>query len=111
LDGELKGLKEFPKEERPKALMPFFTFRIMVGHGLLMLQWAFGRCGRDGRGNLYDLPLAAPCGRLVMGPSGFVAVLAGWYTTEVGRQPWTVYGHLLTRIASRPCLLRQWARR
>jgi cytochrome d ubiquinol oxidase subunit I len=95
LDGEVKGLKAFPKDERPPALLPFITFRVMVGLGVLMLLVGLWSLWARFRKTLYTstwLHRAA----LLMGPSGFVAVLAGWYTTEVGRQPYTVYGLLRT---------------
>jgi len=95
LDAEILGLKAFPPEERPPALIPFFTFRLMVSLGLLMLAVGVWSLWARFRGTLYDgkwLQRAA----IAMGPSGFVAVLAGWYTTEVGRQPYTVYGVLRT---------------
>ncbi len=94
-DAEIKGLKAFPPDERPPALIPFWTFRIMVGLGILMLITGLWSLWARWRGSLYTsrwLHRAA----LAMGPSGFVAVLAGWYTTEVGRQPYTVYGLLRT---------------
>ena len=95
LDAEVKGLKEWAPEDRPPALIPFITFRVMVGLGVLMLGLGLWSLWARFRKNLYDnkwLHRAA----LLMGPSGFVAVLAGWYTTEVGRQPYTVYGLLRT---------------
>jgi cytochrome d ubiquinol oxidase subunit I len=95
MDAEIQGLKAWPPDERPPALIPFFTFRIMVGLGVLMLVVGLWSLWARFRRNLYDnrwLQRAA----VAMGPSGFVAVLAGWYTTEVGRQPYTVYGLLRT---------------
>ena len=94
-DAEILGLKAFPPEERPPAFIPFWTFRIMVGLGLLMLAVGLWSVWARIRKTLYTsawLHRAA----MLMGPSGFVAVLAGWYTTEVGRQPYTVYGLLRT---------------
>lgn len=94
-DAEIRGLKEWPREERPPSLIPFFAFRIMVGLGFLMLGIGVWSLWSRWRGRLYTdgmLHRAA----LVMGPSGFIAVLAGWFTTEVGRQPYTVYGLLRT---------------
>jgi cytochrome d ubiquinol oxidase subunit I len=94
-NASIKGLKDFPPDQRPAAFIPFFTFRIMVGLGLLMLALGLWSLWARYRRTLYTsrwLLRAA----LVMGPSGFVAVLAGWYTTEVGRQPFTVYGLLRT---------------
>ena len=101
LDGEIRGLKDFPKEDRPKALIPFFTFRLMVGIGFAMLGLGLWALWARWKGRIYEsrwLHRAA----LVMGPSGFVAVLAGWYTTEVGRQPFTVYGVLRTADSLSP---------
>ncbi len=95
LDGEVKGLKSFPADERPPALLPFITFRVMVGIGFLMLGLGLWSLWARWRRTIYDskwLHRAA----MLMGPSGFIAVLAGWYTTEVGRQPYTVYGLLRT---------------
>lgn len=98
-DGQIKGLKEFPRDERPNSLIVFWSFRVMVGLGLLMIL--LGACSlwlRRG-GRLYTqrafLRFAA-----CMGPAGLVAVLAGWITTEVGRQPWVVYGVLRTADAA-----------
>ena len=98
-DGEVKGLKAFPKDQRPPAEIVFWSFRIMVGIGFAMLGiglWSLLRRRQYGR--LYEdrwLHRAA----LLMTPSGFMAVLAGWITTEVGRQPYTIYG-LLTTVQS-----------
>jgi len=95
MNATIQGLKAFPRDQRPNALIPFFTFRIMVGLGVLMLLVGIWSLWARWRRTLYSstwLHRAA----LVMGPSGFVAVLAGWYTTETGRQPYTVYGLLRT---------------
>jgi len=103
LDTAIRGLKDFPKEDRPPVAIPFFAFRIMVGIGVLMLAIVVvGNVLRRG-GRLYtnDLFLRA-C--QWCGPLGFVAVLAGWTTTEVGRQPWTVYGLLRTADSVSPSL-------
>ncbi|HQZ13477.1 MAG TPA: cytochrome ubiquinol oxidase subunit I [Devosia sp.] len=94
-DAEIKGLKAFPPDQRPPALIPFFTFRIMVGLGVLMLCLGLWSLWARWRGTLYDSPWLHRAA-MAMGPSGFIAVLAGWYTTEVGRQPYTVYGLLRT---------------
>ena len=101
MDAEIKGLKEWPRDERPPALLPFFAFRIMVGLGLLMLAVGAWSLVQRFRKQLFEdrwLHRAA----LVMGPSGFIAVLAGWITTEVGRQPYTVYGLLRTSDSLSP---------
>ncbi|WP_416409684.1 cytochrome ubiquinol oxidase subunit I [Agrobacterium rosae] len=100
-DGEIKGLKEWKKSDRPKSLIPFFTFRVMVGLGVLMLLVGLWSLWARWRKRLYDdNSLHWAC--VLMGPSGFVAVLAGWYTTEVGRQPYTVYGLLRTSDSLSP---------
>jgi cytochrome d ubiquinol oxidase subunit I len=73
----------------------FWSFRVMVGFGLLMIATGFFSLWLRWRRKLYETPLFARwC--LVMGPSGFVALLAGWFVTETGRQPFTVYGLLRT---------------
>ena len=94
-DGEVKGLKAWPKADRPNAPIVFWTFRIMVGLGVLMMAlgaWSLWLRLRD---RLYDAR-AFLWSAVAMGPAGFIAVLAGWITTEVGRQPFTVYGLLRT---------------
>ncbi|HEU4773552.1 MAG TPA: cytochrome ubiquinol oxidase subunit I [Lysobacter sp.] len=91
LDGEFPGLKEFPREDRPNSTVVFWTFRLMVGLGVLMI--ALGLCGAwlRWRGRVYaSRPLMRFA--LWMGPAGLVAILAGWSTTEIGRQPWIVQG-------------------
>ena len=101
-DGEVRGLKAFPKLERPPAAIVFWSFRIMVGIGFAMLGiglWSLLRRRQYGR--LYEdrwLHRTA----LLMTPSGFIAVLAGWITTEVGRQPYTIYGLLTTAQSASP---------
>ncbi|MCO5401640.1 cytochrome ubiquinol oxidase subunit I [Ralstonia soli] len=100
-DGEIRGLKEFPKAERPYSPIVFWSFRLMAGLGMLMLLTAvLGLLLRKG-GRLYE---ARWFQRFVlcMGPSGLIALLAGWVTTEVGRQPWTVYGVLRTEDSVSP---------
>jgi cytochrome d ubiquinol oxidase subunit I len=100
-DGKVPALSEFSEDERPPAGVVFWTFRIMVGIGLLMVALGLWSGLARLRGRLYDwrwLHRAA----LIMGPAGFVAVLAGWITTEVGRQPYVVYGLLRTVDAASP---------
>ncbi|MBX7501662.1 cytochrome ubiquinol oxidase subunit I [Qipengyuania sp. YG27] len=101
LDAPLAGLDTIPDDEQPPVAMVFWSFRIMVATGFAMLGVGMWSLLARFRGKLYDwswLHRAA----LVMGPSGFVAVLAGWITTEVGRQPWVVYGMLRTADAASP---------
>jgi cytochrome d ubiquinol oxidase subunit I len=95
MDGHYPGLKEFAPEDRPNALVVFWTFRVMVGLGLLMIALAACAALARLRGRLYDSRLLQRCA-LWMGPAGLVAMLAGWYTTEIGRQPWLVYGLMRT---------------
>ena len=99
--GELKGLDAFAEDERPPIWLVFWSFRIMVGAGLVMLALGFWGVWKWWRGSL-DQPglfhwLAGPSGTL-----GFIAVLTGWITAEVGRQPWTVYGYLSTADSLAP---------
>ncbi|HEX7916071.1 cytochrome ubiquinol oxidase subunit I [Rudaea sp.] len=94
-DGEIKGLKEFPAEDRPYSPLVFWTFRIMAGLGMLMLLMAVVALLLRRGGRLYESRWFQRWA-LLMGPSGLIALLAGWITTEVGRQPWTVYGVLRT---------------
>jgi len=103
LDGEIKGLKEWSAQDRPPIAIPFFAFRIMVGIGLLMLAVVVVSWWLRYKGRLFDSPwFLKLC--LYMTPAGFLAVLAGWTTTEVGRQPWTVYGLLRTADSTPPSL-------
>jgi cytochrome d ubiquinol oxidase subunit I len=103
LDGEIKGLKDWAPDDRPPVAIPFFAFRIMVGIGVLMLALVVASWWLRHRGRLYDSPwFLRAC--LVMAPLSFVAVLAGWTTTEVGRQPWTVYGLMRTAESVSPSL-------
>ncbi|OSP54541.1 cytochrome ubiquinol oxidase subunit I [Pseudoruegeria sp. SK021] len=95
LNAPLAGLDTVPREDQPPVAIVFFAFRVMVGLGFAMLGLGLWGLWRRYRGALYSdrwLHRAAT----VMGPAGFVAVLAGWITTEVGRQPYTVYGLLRT---------------
>jgi cytochrome d ubiquinol oxidase subunit I len=103
LDGEIKGLKDWPAQDLAPVAIPFFAFRVMVGIGILMLIVVVTGGWLRFRGLLFDSPwFLRVC--LGMAPLGFVAVLAGWTTTEVGRQPWTVYGLLRTVDSVSPSL-------
>jgi cytochrome bd ubiquinol oxidase subunit I len=100
-DGEVKGLNAFPREEWPNVPIVFWAFRIMVGLGLLMIVVGVWSAWLRWRGTLFEsIWLKRAC--VAMGPSGFIAVLAGWFTTEVGRQPYTVYGLLKTADSVSP---------
>ena len=100
-DGEIRGLKSFPTQDRPNPIIPFFAFRIMVGIGLIMIAvgvigailWLTGKLYTSEwflRALVWESPL------------GFLAVLSGWFVAEVGRQPWVVYGVLRTADAVSP---------
>ncbi len=97
----VKGLKAFAPQDRPPVAVVFWSFRIMVGLGVAMIglgiwgavQWLRGRLDRSW------LFLRAA---IVMGPAGFVAVIAGWTTAEVGRQPWVIYGVMRTAAGASP---------
>ena len=101
-DGEVRGLKDFPRDQRPPVAIPFFAFRIMVGLGTLMLALVAASWLLRLRGSLTAPWFLVAC--QIMAPSGLVAVVAGWTVTEVGRQPWTVYGLLRTADSVSPSL-------
>jgi cytochrome d ubiquinol oxidase subunit I len=97
------GLETFPERDRPPVIIPFFAFRGMVGMGLIMvaISWiglllVWRRRLESARWFLWAAFLSFP--------TGFIAVLCGWYTAEVGRQPWVVYGILRTEDAITPSL-------
>lgn len=94
-NGSIRGLKEFAPADRPYSPLIFWAFRIMVGLGVLMALTGFASLALRARHSLYR---ARWLHRLMvaMGPSGIIALLCGWTVTEVGRQPYTVYGHLRT---------------
>ncbi len=96
LQGELKGLDSF--EDHPPVLPVFWSFRVMVGVGMLMLAVSWWGALRLRKGREPSRGLA----RVLVGMtfSGWVATLAGWYVTEIGRQPWLVYGVLRTADAA-----------
>lgn len=102
-DGQVTGLKAFAREGQPPVLPVFFAFRVMVGIGVLMLLVAWWGAWLAWRGQLEHSPRFLRIAQW-MGPSGFIAVLSGWIVTEVGRQPWTVYGLLRTAESVSPTL-------
>jgi cytochrome d ubiquinol oxidase subunit I len=95
LAGRVPGLKDFPAADRPDSSVIFFTFRIMVGLGVMMLLLGVASLFLRWRGSFYKNKWLHRFA-LVMAPAGFIALLCGWVTTEVGRQPYTVYGVLRT---------------
>lgn len=101
LTGGLKGLDAFPRADWPPMAPPFYAFRVMVGIGFLMLAVGLWSLYLRRKGKLYDTPLMLKAA-LLMSPAGFVAVICGWIVTEVGRQPYTVYGLLRTADSHSP---------
>ena len=97
-DGNIPGLKEFPRADRPNAAIVFWSFRVMVGIGMLMIAFGLWSAWLRWRGTLLTSRPFLVCA-LAMGPTGLIAILAGWFTTEIGRQPWTIYGILRTADA------------
>ncbi len=100
-DGETPGLKDVGKADRPPVAIVFWSFRVMVGLGVTMMLVGAVSLFLRWRQKLFDTRWFHKVA-IAMGPSGFVAVLAGWITTEVGRQPYTVYGMLRTTQAVAP---------
>ena len=100
-DASLPGLEDFPRDQWPPSPVIFWSFRIMVGLGLAML--GFGLCTLVARlrGRLFEWRWLHRIA-IILGPAGFVAIIAGWVTTEVGRQPFTIYGLLLTADSHSP---------
>ena len=102
-DSKEVGLTDFPPRDRPPVLIPFLSFRIMVGCGLALLALAW-------IGSYLSFRRRLECNRLLLWatffsfPLPFIAILTGWFTAEVGRQPWTVYGLLRTSEAVTPFL-------
>jgi cytochrome bd ubiquinol oxidase subunit I len=100
-NGTVRGLKSWPPDERPNASILFWSFRIMVGIGLLMVLLGLWSLWLRYRQRLTASPALLRFA-VLMGPAGFIAVVAGWITTEVGRQPYTVYGLLRTAQSHSP---------
>lgn len=103
VNGVVPGLKDFPRQDRAPVIIPFFAFRIMVGIGLLMLALVAVGLALRLRGRLYNTVWFLKA-LMWATPLGFIAVVAGWTTTEAGRQPWTVYGVLRTAESVTPSL-------
>jgi cytochrome bd ubiquinol oxidase subunit I len=101
LTAPMKGLDTVPREDWPPVPIMFWSFRIMVGMGFLMFGLGLFSLWARWRGTLYRSRLLHLFAML-MAPAGFVAVLAGWITTETGRQPFTVYGLLRTADSASP---------
>jgi len=101
MDGEVKGLKEWPRDERPPVAGVFWSFRVMVGIGVLMVLTGIIALVLFWRKRLFSTRwFQIWC--MALTPSGFIAVLAGWFVSEVGRQPYIVYGVMRTAEAVSP---------
>jgi cytochrome bd ubiquinol oxidase subunit I len=101
MNAPMAGLDTVPRENWPPVPITFWSFRIMVGMGLLMFALGLFSLWARWRGTLYQSRLLHLFA-IAMGPAGFVAVVAGWVTTETGRQPFTVYGLLRTAESASP---------
>jgi cytochrome d ubiquinol oxidase subunit I len=101
LNGVVPGLRDVPRADRPPVAPVFFAFRIMVGMGVLMLLLSLWSLWLRWSGRLVDNRWFLRAA-FAMTPSGFIAVVFGWYTAEIGRQPWVVYGILRTADAVSP---------
>ena len=101
LDAPMAGLDTIPDADEPPVGIVFWAFRIMVGLGMAMVGIGLWSLLARFRKRLYDWTLLHKAA-VAMGPSGFIAVLAGWAVTEVGRQPFTIYGVLRTVDSASP---------
>ena len=100
-DAPLAGLDSIADQDEPPVAILFWSFRIMVGLGFAIFALGLLSLIARTRGRLYDWPILHRLA-VLMGPAGFVAVIAGWVTTEAGRQPWTIYGLLRTSESVSP---------
>ena len=101
LTGQVKGLSDFPREDQPPMVLPFYTFRLMIGIGFAMLAlmlwtlWVWYRRGLTPE--LFPRQKWLLYAWMAFGPLGYVAVETGWVTREVGRQPWIIFGLMRTQ--------------
>jgi cytochrome d ubiquinol oxidase subunit I len=102
--GTIPALKDTPKQDRPPTAWVFWSFRIMVGIGVLMILMGLVSAVQFLRGKLFESRLLHGAWVLMM-PTGFIALLAGWFVTEIGRQPWTVFGVIRTSHSVSPAIL------
>ncbi|GAB1438826.1 MULTISPECIES: cytochrome ubiquinol oxidase subunit I [Providencia] len=98
LDKQIPALKSFPAEDRPNSTIIFWSFRVMAGLGMLMITLGLLGLLLRKKQKIYHSRWFLYF-TLAMGPSGLIAILAGWFTTEIGRQPWVVYGLQRTQDA------------
>lgn len=107
-DGEIPGLRDVVKEDRPPVAWVFWSFRVMVGLGMAMILTGVLAVILFFRKRLFESrPFQLWC--MAMTPAGFIAVLAGWFVTEIGRQPYTAYGVLRTSESISPVIAEQVA--
>jgi cytochrome bd ubiquinol oxidase subunit I len=99
----VSGLSDFPEKDWPPILITFFTFRMMVGLGMLMLAISWYGIWLRQRGRLETTPWFL-WSTIIAFPAGFAAVITGWFTAEMGRQPWAIYGLLRTSDSVTPTL-------
>ena len=104
MNGEFKGLSEWAKADEPPVLPVFLSFRLMVGLGLLMVAIGITSAVQYYRGKLFETRWLH-IGWMLMMPSGFIALLAGWFVTEIGRQPYVAYGIIRTAEAVSPAIM------
>jgi cytochrome bd ubiquinol oxidase subunit I len=97
-NGQIPALTDFAPGDRPNSTVVFWTFRVMVGLGFLMAFLGLWSVWLRRRGRMYSAPLFLRAA-ILMGPAGLVAIIAGWITTEMGRQPWVVYNVMRTADA------------
>lgn len=102
--GAVPTLKSFAPEDRPPVAWVFWSFRVMVGIGVLMIFIGITSAIQYFRGRLFTTHWLHACWMLMM-PSGFIALLAGWFITEIGRQPYTAYGIIRTVESVSPAIL------
>lgn len=103
-NGAIPNLKQFKSEDRPPVFPVFWSFRLMVGIGVLMFLIGLTSTIQYFRGKLFHSKFLHYWWILMM-PSGFIAILAGWFVTEIGRQPWSAYGIIRTVEAVSPAIL------
>lgn len=102
-DGEVPGLNEVAVEQQPPVAIVFWSFRVMVGLGILMIAFAFAGLVLRAGGRYWQTPWFLQ-GLRFMSITPFIAVLAGWFVTEIGRAPWLVYGLMTHSQAVTPSL-------
>jgi cytochrome d ubiquinol oxidase subunit I len=101
-DAEVKGLKDFPKEDRPPVLVTHIAFQIMVGCGMAMMAVGLAFLGLWAKRRELPTDRRLLQAAVLVAPAGAIAVEAGWTVTEVGRQPWIIYGVMRTSEAVTP---------